>query len=250
MKPRVLVATPVKGGIPPFYLNGLVGMLKNLTDADYVPAVAFATYVNVGRNDLVEQAKAEKCDEILFIDSDVEWTAEHVRRIRSHDVDIVAGVYTKRKEGEPEWTFHHKPGAMFNAQSLVECNDVAAGFLRVKMHVFDAIKAKNPRRLYQHKGQTEPRCEYFPIGLVGPGTAEGRLQAIESVLSDFPGILSTEQMTERIVAILAANTLPPAEMLGEDFQFCRLAREAGFTVWADLGCRLRHDGFPLKHLPL
>ncbi len=246
MKPKVMIATPVKGGIPSYYLNGLVGTLKKLTDADYIPAITLATYVNVGRNDLVEQAKAEKCDEIVMIDSDLQWGAEHLARIREHDVDIVAGVYCKRKEGDPEWTFHVKEGATYGKDCLIECNDVAAGFLRIKMHVFDAIKAANPRRLYQHKGQTEPRCEYFPIGLVGPGTAEGRLQAILAHLRHLGGVMADNA---DILALIEGNR-PPAELLGEDIQFCRLAREAGFKIWADLACRLRHDGYPLKHLPL
>lgn len=248
-KARVMVATPVKGGIPAYYLNGLVGMLKSLNDADYIPAISYASYINVGRNELVEQAIAEKCDEICFIDSDMEWTVEHLKRIREHDVDIVGGVYCKRKSGPPDWTFHPKEGAEYGPDCLIECNDVAAGFLRIKMQVFETIKAKNPRRLYQHKGQVEPRCEYFPIGLVGPNTAEGRLQAIEAALSGFKAEDDALEGTSKILAILAAEQ-PPSELLGEDVFWCRLAREAGFKVWADLGCRLRHDGFPLTHTPL
>ena len=53
MRTRVLVATPIKGNIPPSYLNGIVGMLQYLDDADYVPCVCAASYINVGRNDLV-----------------------------------------------------------------------------------------------------------------------------------------------------------------------------------------------------
>lgn len=245
-----MLATPVKGGVEIPYLGGLVGTLKHLHDADYVPAVCAATYVNVGRNDLVEQARREGCAEIIFIDSDMGWTDGDLLRLRSHAVDIVAGCYPKRKAGGPHWTFHPKPGEKPNENGLIECNSVPAGFLRVKMKVFDQIQALTPRSLFKDHGRDGVRCEFFPIGLVGPGTAEGRLRAILRRLSE-DGCLGLGK--SELMAIIGRNDLPDSVLEGEDYGFCRLAREVGFKIWADTAISLRHYGeigYPAQQLPL
>lgn len=263
MKPRVLLGTPLYGSPCPEYVSGLVSILK-MEDAEYIPMFSRGTYLSANRQMLVEEARRLKCDEILFIDSDLACSSEHVKRIRSHDVDVVGGIYPKKRSGEPEWLVHANENQSMDA--LQPVNSIAAGFLRVKMSVFDRLDAKFPERRYKNMGE-EPKTEYFPMGLMMPDShehpAERKLARILATLRGFVEAGATQVSPESIIALLepkkgsvtwsgaAPDEFP--QQVGEDYGLCRILRSAGITIYADLGCRLRHVGpasYPLEETPL
>ena len=254
MKPKVLLATPCRDSVTIPYVSGLVGLMSADYGYDLVPSIQRSTYVNVARHDAVAYARELGCDELVFVDADVGWDAKQLLRLLSHDVDVVAGVYAKRVPGEPQWTAHVPLGSKPMENGLQEANDLATGFMRVKMSVFDRIEALNPSRSYQHQGDKTHKYEFFPIGLVGDGTPEARLQAISALLRAYQGDPSGRGLYEDIEAAMGKQT--PAtcrELLGEDIYFCRLCREAGVKLYADLHLTLRHYGeigYPANQLPL
>jgi hypothetical protein len=172
------------------------------------------TYVHTGRSALVEAARDADCEDLFFIDSDmVGWGAQHAARILSHDVDIVGGIYCKRKPGDPEWLFHTNPSAVPDEHGLLEVNDIATGFLRIRMKVFDELFSVMPERQYFDPKRQRVCCEYFPMGVV-----------------------------ERSTANPATSDPMQNEPIGEDVYFCRLARKHGFKVYADTHVVIRHRG--------
>jgi hypothetical protein len=244
MKPRVLIATPVFDKPHIDWTNGITSVLR-LTDAEYDVRYAKGCYVQTGRNQLVYEARRDKFDEIVFVDADIKsWGAQHIQRLRSHDVDIVAGCYAKKIPGEPQLTCH--AATTERVGDLIRCNDLPGGFTRIKMHVFDAIEKKFPWRSFQHAGE-EPKFEFFPMGLVGEGTPEALLNAIKSVIAR---PIDSSDMIDEIDALFSVAHMPSCrQLLGEDVYFCKLAREAGFTLWADTCLALRHIGeigYPAK----
>lgn len=253
MKKRVLLGTPLKGNLTLPYVKGLVSLFRSATpqdDAEFLPLVAEGTYVNFNRNDLVETACHNGFDELLMVDSDMEWMPGHARQIRSHAADIVGAAYCKRKPGEPEMLFHPVAGAKPDERGLLEVNDVAAGFLWVRTSVFTKLREHNPHLHFHWRGDRHARCNFFPIQIFGPNTAEARLAQIKSILADIT--LQGDKLGAHVFEA-AHGVRDPGVLVGEDYSFCRLAKEAGFKIYADTKVVLRHVGpirYPAAELPL
>lgn len=231
---RILIATPIKNGTDENYMEGLMDvMMRHHPDREFLLSVIGGPSVNFARNDQVEYAYNHNCDEILFVDDDMKWNMQFVDRICSHDVDIVGGIYSKRKPGPPFWLVCMEDQARPREDGLCAAKRIATGFLRVKVAVFRKLFEEMPDRHFTYDGDL--RCEYFPMGVIGTGTAEARLEEVRELLR------SGETDIAKITAA-AFDRRPPGIMHGEDYYFCNLARKHGFTVWADTQCVIRHLG--------
>lgn len=250
--PKILLATPVYDSVTVPYLIGVADVLKNVTDYEVVLSVVRGTYVENARNTLVAEARVHGCDEIVFVDGDIEFRAGHLMRLLAHNESIVAGCYAKRVPGAPQWPYHATGEPKVG--DLVPCHDVATGFLRVKMGVFDELDRKFPFRRYQHDGEPS-KMSYFPVMLAAKGShlspAEAKLEAIAAILSGSGGKWEPDALLAEIVREM--GTERPSEVTGDDISFCRMARAAGFTAYADSRLRVRHYGpvgYPAEQLPL
>ena len=231
--PRLLIATPLREGASSNYVKELVPLIqKGVPGFDVHTLFISGPSVNFARNEIAFHAFNEGFDELVQIDEDLMLWERYLPRLMSHNVDIVAGIYCKKKLGKPTWLFTPKPGATVDADGLLEVNGVATGFLRTKVRVLREMMQTNPDRRFAakaHEGDpTTVRFDWFPMGPVGPGTAEGRLDAIRHGLAARK--LTIEQVEE-----LANGVREPGRLLGEDYYFCREARRAGFRIFADLG---------------
>ena len=251
---RVLIATPCRDAATIPYLNALWALAKLKTSAyEFVPAISRSCYVSFARNAFVEKARAEQCEEIVFIDADTAWDTDKLLRLLSHGVDIVGGVYCKRKPGEPEWTAHSTLEGC-REDGLQPVNDIGTGFLRVKMSVFDTLDLRFPHRRFTDNGKT--RMEYFPMGLcAGTSHMHPAELTLRRVLEAITGDSAESDPLTAIRRVKAAilNETGPVSLVGEDIGFCRLCRAAGIPLYADTRLRLRHMGeigFPAKELPL
>ena len=252
--PKVLLGVPIKGNPTLPFMLGIVECLLGLQDAEYALSIAPSTYVQAGRNHLVGEARKYGCEELIFIDADMAVKPQHILKLRSHDVDIVGGLYCKRKSGDPEWTCH-ATGEPAKGD-LLPMNDTATGLLRIKMRVFDRFDEVFPGRKYQNGDDPTLLTEYFPMALtVGNGwqhPAEAKLDAIEALLRDYDEVSSNMAGIAQIRAAIAKET-SPVRIVGEDCSFCRMAKHAGFQVWVDATCLIRHVGeasYPLVETPL
>jgi glycosyltransferase involved in cell wall biosynthesis len=100
------------------------------------------------RNRLVKEAQALGVDYILFLDSDMVIPPGALRRMLSHDKDIVGGTYIQREEphqllgkdvdGKP--LGESISGTAINTESLTEVGALPTGCLLVKLSVFDKMK--------------------------------------------------------------------------------------------------------------
>jgi hypothetical protein len=253
MRPKILLATPIKGDPKLSFVTGLMECVR-LTDADYIVSFCPSTYVQAGRNHLVGEARKHGCDELIFIDSDMAIRPEHILKLRSHDVDIVGALYAKRVSGEPQWTCH-TDGSVAKGD-LISCNDLGTGLLRIKMKVFDRFDEVFQGRKYQNGDDPTLLTEYFPMALtVGDGwqhPAETKLLAISAVLEGYQGDPGGRGLHEDIEAVMAMET-DPVRIVGEDCSWCRMAKHAGFTVWVDPTVCVGHVGeatYPLVETKL
>jgi hypothetical protein len=253
VKPKVLLGIPIKGSPLLPFVTGLMECIQ-LQDAHYIVSFCPSTYVQAGRNHCVGEARKHGCDELIFCDADMAVKPEHILKLRSHDVDIVGGLYCKRKSGEPEWTCHATGGPAVG--DLIPVNDTATGLLRIKMRVFDKFDEVFTGRKYQNGDDPTLLTEYFPMGLtVGDGwqhPAEAKLEAISALLRAKEYWNDSDGFKDAVEALMAKET-PSVHIVGEDCSFCRMAKHAGFQAWVDATCQIRHVGeasYPLVETPL
>lgn len=249
-KRHVLIATPIKSGASSDYMSGLMSiMLNNHPKYHFSQCVIQGPSVNFARNECVEYAYEKEADDLLFIDDDMMYNLSFAERILKHDVDIVGGIYCKRQPGPPKWLLNPKPGTKVRPDGLIEVDDIATGFMRIRMHVFRKLYESMPERhfLVTTSGRDEIRCEYFPMGVVGPRTADARLERIAAILDRRRESEEHSPDSEWLAEIAnAVSDEQPAGILrGEDYYFTHLARKHGFRVFADTECVIRHLGvFP------
>ena len=149
-------------------------------------------------------------DYIMWIDSDVLFSAEHVRMLLRHDADIVSGAYLMQNNT-------HYP--------LVE-----------DMNDADFLKDGHYKFLSRDDLNEKPQDELFDAEYVGMGfmlVKKGVFEALK-----YPYFLT------RVIDFGTDGRV--VEMASEDVSFCMNARDAGFTVHVDPAVRVPH----LKNVPL
>jgi len=82
------------------------------------------------------------CDEMVVIDTDVVFTPDHLRRLLSHDLPLVFGLYPKKCPGLifPVVSLTEDHPFKKDGPDLVEVARVARGFMRVHRSVFETLK--------------------------------------------------------------------------------------------------------------
>lgn len=251
---KILIATPLKGDVPPEYFNFLFRLLaQKIPDCKFLYSFIGGTTVQWARDECVAIARAQGCNEILWLDKDLEPTVEQALRLLSHDEPIVCSLYSKRHLNT-HWHVHGKQGAPERADDLMQVIKCAIGFSKMKMEAFDSLRSKFPERQYwKHDGGEEPMNlhEYFPMGIVGSNSSEGKLRRIRSA---FPkgSIAGSDAEAFGFLAslkeILNDIDYSGNQIRGEDFYFCDMCVEAGVPIYVDSQLIIPHSGeiqFPI-----
>jgi hypothetical protein len=161
--------------------------------------------IDQGRNRMAYDAIYRRnFEEVLWIDSDIEFNPDDVDRIRSWNKDIVAGAYPMKNW--PIMTVQPFIGDVIEFKKtggLKEVMCAATGFLYIKSHVFRIIKEKLDLPIC-NTSFSEPQIPFFQ-----------------------PSIWEVENQNC---------------YLGEDFSFCMRARKCGFPIYLDTGIKLGHIG--------
>jgi glycosyltransferase involved in cell wall biosynthesis len=101
---KVMIGTPCYDGrLDVWYVNSLINTCKLAAehDIEITPVwVSFDALVQRARNDTVSIALEMGCDDLVWIDSDIEWKPEWFLKLIDYDLDVVGGTY--RKKGDIE----------------------------------------------------------------------------------------------------------------------------------------------------
>lgn len=245
---HIVIATPAKSGLDEYYLDGFVKTLTNPPAGIKIShAVMSGTLVSFARNELVHYARRIGAREILFIDSDMQWNETHFARMLSHvDLDIVAGLYCKRRPGKPYWLMTEKEGCEIDpVTGLLEVEDAPTGFMKIRLDtVMPAIEKKFPHlQFYVHENNDDRKktsWEFFPMGVVGPRCPAARMERVKQILKDndpldLPGGHLSGFQLHKAIHAACYDEQDPAWLLGEDYGFCSLARQCGFKLYVDMG---------------
>lgn len=183
--------------------------------------ITFESLISRGRNAGVAAFLSDPdATHLLFIDSDIEFHVEDVKKLLAADKDIVCGAYA-RKFLDRERLKQHPTQFELCTRSALElfpseepaiiasCEYVATGFLCIKRSVFETLIQKYPERQYINDidgyGCINPTCFY-----------------------DFFAV-KINPITRRYDA--------------EDYGFSCLVREAGFTIYCYTDMMLVHHGW-------
>lgn len=167
------------------------------------------------RNDLTHEFLQSDCTHILFVDSDIIFSYEQVKKILENDEDIIGGFYVKKQDGPVAPVCNTLNGVdKPRHDGLVRVKYMGTGFLRISRKVFEVMIQERPELAYidDRDGKTV-KHDFWRMGV-----------ALDCVTG-------------------------MKRWLSEDWQFCQFAIECGFNVWADASILLQHSGsitFPLR----
>lgn len=159
------------------------------------------------RNDLIKSFLETDSTHMLCVDSDIGWNPHDVKRLLDYDLDFVGALYPARG-----------PDKCFLFRGIYDDDDK-------KMTVSE-------------KGLLP--MEYIPAGFILL-----KREMLEQMISHFPELYyepKDESLKHTKGHHLFAVELFDGEFWGEDYVFCRRARQAGFKIWIDPVIKLDHAG--------
>ena len=206
---KIMIATPAYDGkvnIP--YLisfSNTVLLLKN-NNIEVIPLITSSGSLLVAeRNRILEAFWKSDCTHLLCIDADLGWPAEAVIAMLKAEKDFVAGVYPARGD---EDIFLFRPetnpdGSITQEKHLLKMQYIPAGFMLLTRNAISKMREKFPNLYFEPKNKNNKQDSGFCL-------------------------FDTEVWE--------------GEFWGEDFVFCRRAREAGIDIWVDPLIQFDHAG--------
>lgn len=234
--PHLLVATPMYGGLcTGQYTVALLSMVGVFTQAKVPFQYSYLmneSLITRGRNSLANDFLAGDCTHLMFIDADIGFNPTDILYMISADKDIICGVYPKKEinwnqvskavqEGVPPQELHKHTGAFVvnliddaktaegNSNEPMQVSNGGTGFMLIKRKVFETLVGRVPT--YNNDVYVSVDAERKPI-----------------LINEFFATSIDPSLGDRL--------------LSEDYHFCKIAREAGFTVWAAPWANLVHCG--------
>lgn len=235
MKANLFIATPMYGGVcNGIYAVGLLQMASTLSPNNIAFRYAYMTnesLITRGRNSLTQDFLETDCTHLMFIDADIGFNPADIPLMVDADKDIICGLYPKKeinwpkvaqavKDGVPPQELHTHTGSFVvnlvgGAASAtgkigtpMQIENGGTGFMLIKREVFETLAPTVPEYkndMWRAVDEENPKMikEFFATSI--DEESGGRL-------------------------------------LSEDYHFCKIARKAGFTIWAAPWVDLVHCG--------
>jgi hypothetical protein len=231
----LFVATPMYGGMcTGMYSSGvmqLVGVCGANNMKMYFSFMMNESLITRARNSLAYDFLASDATHLMFIDADISFNPNDIPLMVKADKDIICGIYPKKEinwveveaavkrdvppEGLAEFSgafvvnLPHGTGSKTgNINDPMEIANGGTGFMLIKRKVFEGLADKVP------------------------SYTNDMYHAVDKV------------RTPKIIKEYFATSIDEESnrLLSEDYHFCKIAREAGFTVWAAPWARFGHTG--------
>jgi hypothetical protein len=209
---------PVYGGYHPHFVPGLLDLVRRPPCHLQIAPLVGDSLVSRARNRIAAKFLASRCTHLLFLDTDLIFSPEHIARLIAHDLPFVCGLYPKKQPGLA-W--------VCNTRAEYPPRDPVTGLQRIlyggtgcmliAREVLEAIIANGPDLAYDpDDGEpTEPLYDFFRVGVYHDPADDRR------------------------------------RYLSEDWFFCQLALNSGIPLYADTCVVLKHCGeaiYPLEEL--
>lgn len=153
---KVLIATPAYDGtVGVWFANSLAQTIKLglINDIDFCPVyMSYDSLVQRARNDLLSIAVKNNFDDILWIDSDMEWDPQWAIDYINSDKDVIGSpVIKKTLESESYNVKCEVENLNIDEDNLIEVLSVGTGFLKFSKKAFTYLWDNSEK--YIHNGE-------------------------------------------------------------------------------------------------
>jgi len=232
---NLFIATPMYGGVcNGVYTVGMIQMAGTMGQNNMAFRYAYMTnesLITRGRNSLADDFLETNCTHLMFIDADIGFNPADIPLMVRADKDIICGIYPKKeinwnkvdeavKRGIPPQDLHSHTGSFVvnlvggakeqtgRLGDPMQIENGGTGFMLIKRKVFETLAPLVPQY------------------------ANDMWRAVDA---DNP----------KMIKEFFATSIDPESgnrLLSEDYHFCKIARKAGFTIWAAPWASLIHCG--------
>ena len=216
---RLCVGLPVYGGYHPYFVQGLLDLVRRPPCHLQLAPHVGDSLVSRARNRIAAAFLAGPATHLLFLDTDLIFSPEHIARLISHRLPFLIGLYPK-KQDTLAWVCNTRADfpPRDPATGLQRILYGGTGCMLIAREVFEAIIATHPDLAYEPDDgeQAQPLYDFFRVGVHHDPVANRR------------------------------------RYLSEDWFFCQLAAEAGYHLYADTHVILKHCGeciYPRDPIP-
>ena len=234
--PKLFVATPMYGGLcTGGYTMGILNMTGEFSRAGismYYSYMQNESLITRARNGMAYDFLQSDATHLMFIDADISFNPADIIRMIQADKDIICGLYPKK---EINWKLVYDAvqsgvgykdlgnytgsfvvnlvgGALEttgNINQPMEIDNGGTGFMLIKREVFEKLRP------------TVPKYTNDMILIVDKNPQR-------KIIDEFFATSIDEESDNRL--------------LSEDYHFCKIARKAGFKVYAAPWANLTHTG--------
>jgi hypothetical protein len=141
---------------------------------------------------------------LFFVDADIGWEPWHLLVLLNRDVDVIGGLYPM-KTMPIKWVVNGFEGAEEGPDGLQEVSKAGTGFLLMKKHVFEKLKAHPAVKQYKNDIGLDPKYDQHLKTYFDTAVRQNRYYS-------------------------------------EDWTFCENWRDIGGRIWMDKRVLLRHSG--------
>ena len=168
---KVFIATPtISGDLCHEYTLSLLAGTKDLHNAgiDYqVEFRAGCSLIQLARNELVDMFLKTDCTDLLFIDADLCFQVDAMRKVLLAPKDVVCGLYPYKQDEEkyPARVIQEADGRTKIVNGLVQVSGAPTGFMRIRRWVIERMIEAYPERVFDNGAG--PMYDLFPVERVG-----------------------------------------------------------------------------------
>lgn len=151
---KVLIATPAYDGrLDVWYTNSLVNTIRIAQANGVFVHPVFMSYdalIQRARNDLFALAVEGEYDDMIFIDSDMEWNPDWVIELLERNEDVVGGT-ARKKTDEAEIYVAKTNDLTRHENGLIKCEGLGTGFVRLSKKAIAALWNSSPEYTNENK---------------------------------------------------------------------------------------------------
>lgn len=234
-KAKLFVATPMYGGLcTGGYTTGILNMAAQFGRAGIQMCYSYMqneSLITRARNSMAYDFLQSDATHLMFIDADITFNSADIVRMVQADKDIICGLYPKK---EINWKLVHdavQKGVHYqdlgnytgsfvvnliggaseqagNVYEPMEIDNGGTGFMLIKRSVFETLQPTVPK---------------YTNDMILIAEKDPQKKIIDEFFAT-----SIDEESNRL--------------LSEDYHFCKIARKAGFKVYAAPWAQLTHSG--------
>ena len=161
---KVMIATPsFDGRVDVWYASAVINAVRVAQANGIFLHPIFLSYdalIQRARNELVGLAIEGEYDDLIFIDSDIEFHPQWIMELLNCEKDVVGGTYRKKTDDAELYTIKTKNLKVQNG--LIKVESLGCGFLKLSSKAFKALWDSS--QIYQNEGKV--RRMIFNIDIV------------------------------------------------------------------------------------